>query len=233
MRLFRSFTVVIILSTFLSAACGKSSVETSTTSSAGALTANSALNAAPKRFARHSWNTGGSNYLNEFILPDVRSRLDEEPVGDTDGGYDSSAASDVIVPLEESQSEPVGEGQPEDVQQQQISSDDAAMGTTRLDTIKYSWARKNFGDAVNASPTNNGVIVLYADEHYYDVERLMAFVEGGRNRIAEMSGIGGERIQVVFGGYRALPQVELWVVPEGGPMPEFKADDRPMTEQAN
>ena len=73
---------------------------------------------------------------------------------------------------------------------------------------------------------NNGVIVLYADENTYDLERLMRFVEGGRNQIAELSGIGNERIPVVFGGYRAMPQVELWVIPEGGSMPEFKPDSR-------
>ena len=87
-------------------------------------------------------------------------------------------------------------------------------------------AKKGFGDAIKANPTNNGVIVLYADENTYDLERLVGFVEGGRNQIAELSALGSERIQVVFGGYRAVPQVELWVVPEGGSMPEFKADER-------
>ena len=97
---------------------------------------------------------------------------------------------------------------------------------SRLDTLKYSWAKKAFGDAVKANPTNTGVIVLYADENYYDAERLTRYVEEGRDRIAESSAIPGDRIQVVFGGYRAVPQVEIWVVPQGGPMPEFKTDDR-------
>ena len=59
----------------------------------------------------------------------------------------------------------------------------------------------------------------------------MGFVEEGRNRIAENSTLQGDRIQVVFAGYRAAPQVELWVVPRGGPIPEFKAEDRAKAAQ--
>src|SRR5687767_7274503 len=203
MRFFRSATVVIILSTFFSAACGKAAVDSPSSSSAGALTANSAFNnMAPKRFARHGLKSGGAGYLNEFVRPEVRGRLDEEPTGDTDAGYDPSAM-DQSAPEEQSQPEPPAGAQEEEAQAQQPStSEDSPAGTARLDTLKYSWATKAFGDAVKAAPTNNGVIVLYADENYYDIERLMGFVEGGRNRIAEISGLGGERIQVVFGGYR-------------------------------
>jgi hypothetical protein len=128
---------------------------------------------------------------------------------------------------DQSESASGGGDQNEEAQQQVAAdSEESYPAGSRLDTLKFSWAKKAFGDALNASATNNGVIVLYADENYYDVERLTGFVEDGRNRIAEMSGIGGERIQVVFGGYRSAPQIELWVVPQGSPMPEFKTEDR-------
>jgi hypothetical protein len=229
MRVFRSITVVIILSTFFSAACGKSSVEQTSSSSAGALTANSALNnMAPKRFARQTLNSGAGGYLNEFIRPEVRGRLDEEPVGDTDGGYDPAAAGDQTS-TDQSEPEIPGETQNEDTQEQQPNAEEPSVA--RLDTVKYSWATKAFGEAVKGSPTTNGVIVLYVDENYYDLERLTSFIEGGRDRIADLSGIEGERIQVVFGGYRAMPQVELWVLPQGSAMPEFKPDERSQPSQ--
>lgn len=225
MKLFRFSAVIVILSTFFSVACGNAEVQPSS-SSAGALTANTALeNSAARRFARQSLSSTGAAYLNEFIRPEVRGRLDEEPVGDTDGGYDP-ATSDQSASSDQPQPESAGERQDEDSQQQRAAEEESATGASRLDTMKYAWAKKAFGDAVKASPTTNGVIVLYADENYYDIERLMGFIEEGRNRVADMSALGGERIQVVFGGYRALPQVELWVVPQGSPMPEFKADDR-------
>jgi len=226
MKLFRFFAVIIILvSTLCWASCSKASVQPSS-SSAGAITANSAFNnLASRPFARQHLSANGANYLTEFIRPEVRARLDEEPVGDTDGSYDPGTL-DPGTSSEQSQAESTSEDQSEETQQGTAGNEESYPAGSRLDTLKFSWAKKAFGDAVKASPTNNGVIVLYADENYYDVERLTGFVEEGRNRIAEMSGVGGERIQVVFGGYRAAPQVELWVVQQGSPMPEFKTDNR-------
>lgn len=225
MKLHRSVSVLIFLSTLFSASCAKTPAPSS---SAGALTANSAFNNfAARPFARHTLNAAGSNYLNEYLLPEVRARLDEEPVGDADSDYDPATLDPGSSSSDQSISESPAEGQTEDVRQSDASdNDDTFPAGSRLDTLKYSWAKKAFGEAVKASPANTGIVVLYVDENYYDVARLMSFVEGGRDRIAEMSAVGGERIQVVFGGYRAVPQVELWVVPQGGPMPEFKTDDR-------
>ena len=226
MKLYRGFSVVVLLAALFSASCGKTAAPNSS-SSAGALTANTAINnLAPRRFARHTLNAAGSGYLSEFLRPDVKARLDEEPAGDADGGYDPSTAG-LGTAGDESQSEPSGDGQNEDAQQPASDgSEDSYPSGSRLDTLKYSWAKKAFGDAIEASPTNGGVIVLYADDNSYDVERLIAFVEGGRDRIADLSGVRGDQIQVVFGGYRGVPQVELWVVPQGSPMPEFKTDER-------
>ncbi|HUR96891.1 MAG TPA: hypothetical protein VMZ26_02370 [Pyrinomonadaceae bacterium] len=227
MKLSRSFAVVIFLSTLFSASCGKTAPPAS--SSAGALTANSALNSAARPFGRHTLNSGGAGYLNEFIRPEVRARLDEEPGGDADGGFDPSTV-DAGTSSGQSPAESGGEAQNEEAPEPRAGDNDEGSGP-RVDTLKFSWAKKAFGDAVKVSPTNNGVIVLYADENYYDVDRLMGLVQEGRNRITENSAIPGDRIQVVFGGYRAAPQVELWVVPQGGPMPEFKTEERPKPAQ--
>jgi hypothetical protein len=184
-------------------------------------------NLAARPFSRQTLNAAGANYLNEFILPGVRARLDEEPVGDADSGFDPSTIDPATSSDQAGQSEPSGEAQNEDTQQPAAGeSEDGYPAGSRLDTLKYAWAKKAFGEAVKANPTNNGVIVLYADENYYDAERLTRFIEEGRDRIAESAAIPGDRVQVVFGGYRAVPQVELWVVPQGGPMPEFKPDER-------
>jgi hypothetical protein len=234
MKLNRSLSLLTILSTLFSVSCSNAN-SPSPSSSAGALVANRVFeNDAPRPFGRHTLNAAGSNYLREFIRSDVRARLDEEPVGDTDGGYDA-ATSDQSGSSDQPQVESGGDAQgaEESVQPQPGESEEGYASSSRLDTLKYSWAKKAFGDAVKASPTNNGVIVLYADENYYEVDRLMGFVEEGRNQIVHLSEIGGERIQVVFGGYRAVPQVELWVVAEGAPMPEFKPDDRSKPESEN
>ena len=222
MILSKSLALTLLLAVSATTSCSKETVQPSS-SSAGALTANSAINNMPARpFEKHVFSPGGFHFMNEFIRPDVRSRMDEEPVGDSDGGYDP-AASGPPSGEESTQGESV-ENQPEE-NQPAVSTDESQPGEGRSDAMKFAWAKKSFGDAVKANPTANGVIVLYADENYYDINSLMAFVEDGRNRIAERSAIGGERIQIVFGGYRGIPQVELWVMPDGS-MPELKPDDR-------
>jgi hypothetical protein len=49
---------------------------------------------------------------------------------------------------------------------------------------------------VKASPTNTGVIVVYRDDNYFDMERLMPHIEEGRDKIAAASKIGGERFRL-------------------------------------
>ena len=228
MKLYRSVAIILFVSIFSTMGCSRTSVPPAS-SSAGALTANSAINnPIPRPFEKHTLNTG--NYLNQFIRPEVRAKLDEEPTGDSDAGYDPSTL-DTSASSEQSQSEPAGEGQSEDAEQHQPGeTEESYKDGARLDTLKFAWARQAYGDAVKASPTNTGVIVVYADDNYFDMERLMPHIEEGRDKIAAASKIGGERFQVVYGGYRATPQVEMWIVPQGGPMPEFKPEQRPKAE---
>ena len=227
MKLARSFAIIISVSSILSASCSNATTPPAS-SSAGALTANSAPTSPVRPFGRHTLNAAGSNYLNEFLRDEVRAKLDEEPVGDTDAGYDPGTMS-TEGGVEQTEADAAPENQPEDAEPR-VENEESYTPTSRLDTQKYSWATKSFGDAVKAAPTNKGVIVLYADDAYYDTERLTAFVEEGRNRIVQSSGIGSERVQVVFGGYRSIPQVELWVIQEGGTMPEFKPEEKPKAE---
>lgn len=221
MKSYKSLALILIMTALVSGSCSRTPVKPS--SSAGALTANSAIeNAAPRPFERHMLTSSGFHTMNEFILPDIRNKMDEEPVGDVDTNdpipVEPGAASD------EPQAETPAEAQTADPAEEQTGRVEE-LETGSPSTVKFSWARKSFGDAVKANPTATGVIVLYADENYYDVERLIRFVEEGRDKIATKSEIGGERVQVVFGGYRGVPQVELWVVPEGS-VPLIKPEDR-------
>ena len=227
MNLYRPLTLTLLLATFVSTSCSKNTPPPTSSSSAGALTANTSLNLAARPFAKHQLNTPGFHYMNEFIRPDVRARMDEEPVGDADSSYDP-ATVEPVAPSDEPAAEP--ESRNEEPEQENRGTDENPAGIS-LESAKFTWAKKSFGDAVKASPTSHGVIVLYADENYFDTERLMAYIQEGRDRIAEASGAPGDRIQVVYGGYRSLPQVEMWVIREGETMPEFKPDDRSKPSQ--
>ena len=221
MKCFRSFSIVVILTGLLFTSCGGASVGKSPTT--GALTTNTSItNITARQFGRQNLNAGGQQALFEFIRPEVRAKLDEEPVGDTDGGYDPST-SEPSVSTDEPQTELAGEDKQEEPQQ--ATNEDAPRGSERLES-KFAWAKKSFGDALKTDISSHGVIVLYADDNYYDSSRLMEFVERGRDTIAERAGVEGDQIQVVYGGYRSVPQVEYWIVPRGGSVPEFKPEDR-------
>jgi hypothetical protein len=224
MKSFRSLSFIVILTGLLSTSCSKASVETPPAPTAGAITANSAIDSmTARKFGRQNLNAGGSQLLFEFMRPEVRARLDEEPTGDADAGYDP-AASEPSSGSDQSQADSAAESQQQE-EQQQASGEEAYPTTAKLES-KFAWAKKSFGDALKADITTNGVIVLYADDNYYDAARLIEFVEKGRDLIVERSDVGGERIQVVFGGYRSVPQVEYWIVTEGASVPEFKPEDR-------
>lgn len=195
---------------FFLGACSKQ--VTTNTSTAGAMISNSAI-AGPKLLDRRRIEVSGFNILTEFIRPDVRARLDQEPAGDTEIGYVAQGFT------EREYEAPSADGQ-EGYNEENPDKD------LEIEKVKFSWAKKKFGDALAADPTAAGAIVLYADENYYEIGRLMYFIEEGRNRIAENSTIDTSRMQVIFGGYRGVPQVEFWVVAEGQNMPEFKPDER-------
>jgi hypothetical protein len=215
MKCFRSIALPVLITALITTACSKTSVENS--SPASALKANTAIDMTAKRFGRA--NLGSSGPMMEFIRPEVRARLDDEPAGDADGGFEPGAAPD-------SSGSSSGESAPEEPVANEPSGEESYPQSAKLETAKFSWAKKAFGDAVKADVTTNGVIVLYADENYYDLEALTKFVEHGRDMIAQQSGIPGDRLQVAYGGFRSQPEVEFWIVSDNGTMPEFKPEDR-------
>lgn len=223
MQLNRSLSLILLIATAFSAACGSRSGQQSPT---GALTANTSLNAPLRPFDRQMLMVSGLHSLNEFIRQDVRSRIDEEAVGDADSSYDPSTID--VSPSSDSAEQPEiqKEAKPDEEQQQPNGYDEDTSQIGVSDSGKFLWAKKSFGEAVKSSATANAVIVLYADENLYDIHALMSHVEEGRNRIAQDSEIPGARVQILYGGYRGAPQVEFWILPEGAQMPEFKPEDR-------
>ncbi len=200
-------SLLIIISVSIFAACTKNVSQNPATS--GSLRANSA-EPTTKLFERRGLDVAGFRHLNEFIRPEVRERLDTEPTGD----------SDVYVPPVAGESGPSG-----DAESQEPYNEDNPAKELEINKAKFQWAKKKFGDALAADPTATGVIILYADENYYDIGRLNNFVEEGRGRIASESGIYTARIQLMYGGYRGVAQVEMWIVPSGEIFPDLKPEN--------
>jgi hypothetical protein len=161
---------------------------------------------------RETLTASRTNALADFILPEVRTRLDAEP-----GSQDELPTYDTQPDYSSGESVDTSET---------VVGEDGDINPDELDKLNYSWAKKKYGEALKKDETALGVLVFYADENYYDIARLASFVEEGRNRIAGNAEIDAGRIQIVFGGYRGLAQIECWIVPQGQNMPELKPEKR-------
>ena len=137
---------------------------------------------------RETLTASRTNALADFILPEVRTRLDAEPVSQDE------------LPVYDTQPE-YTDNEPVDTSET-VVGEDGEINPDERDKLNYSWAKKKYGEALKKDETAQGVLVFYADENYYDVARLTSFIEEGRDRIAGNAEIEAGRIQVVFGGYR-------------------------------
>lgn len=92
--------------------------------------------------------------------------------------------------------------------------------------IRFSWIASDFADDVKRQDGASGVMIFYADDQFYDISRLHAFIEQGRDRITGKAELDVCQIEVIFGGYRGRAQIEYYIVPEGGKMPEATPEER-------
>lgn len=207
----RSLAIIIFIWALTSVGCSRT---TKAPSTEAALRADSGENKPPQTrlFQREALTAANTNALASFILPEVRTRLDAEPVSQDE------------LPVYDVQPE-YTDNEPVDTSETTVG-EDGYINPEEMEKLSYSWAKRKYGEALKKDETARGVLVLYADENFYDIGRLTGFVEEGRNRIAAGSEIDAGRIQVVFGGYRGLAQVELWIVPQGENLPELKPENR-------
>lgn len=204
-----SLAIVILIAVTVGACSRNIAVNKS---SAGAVVADTSAVPTTRMLDRRSLNVSGFNHMADFIRPEVRERLDREPTGE-DGLGQPSAVTD--APSESTEAE-----------SQEPYSEDNPSRELELEKAKFTWAKKKFGDALVADPTATGLIILYADEDFYDSGRLIHYVEAGRDLISSTAEIDSSRIQVIYGGYRGVAQVEMWIVPAGQNMPEPKPEEK-------
>lgn len=97
----------------------------------------------------------------------------------------------------------------------------------RLEQVRlsdYDWednmARLDvFAIALNNEANSTGYIIFYGSRRSRrgEIQRRMTCVE---NYMVQRRGIASNRIRVINGGYRDNSTMELWVVPQGGRIPE-------------
>lgn len=202
----RTSLAIIVLTVSVFVGCTRKAADAP--SPAGAIASNSSA-PVTKMFERRSLHSSGFRYMDDFILPEVKQRLDVEPVGE----------SDVY-------SAPSYEAPNYDQTEQEQFTEENPLSQLELEKAKFLWASKKYGDAIAADQNASGTIIFYADEAYYDIGRLEHFVAEGRDRLATKSGVDPSRIQVIYGGYRGMAQVEMWTIPAGQQPPTPKPESR-------
>lgn len=89
-----------------------------------------------------------------------------------------------------------------------------------IEEARFRWVSIMFGDYLTKNPEMSGVIIYYADDEYYDLGKFSEFIQGGVSRITDTKKGAAGRINLIYGGYRSTPEVEYWVVPQNGKLPD-------------
>ena len=163
--------------------------------------------------------------INEFILPEVQAKLDEE-----------SRLADIETDIENAKNDQqvdLNSAGFSDDQSEQSTVDDEATEEEQLSPEeireqRFAWVNKKFASQIASRKESHGVIIFYADDLYYDISKIQQFVEQARNIITLDAKISPNSIQVLFGGYRDMAEAEYWLVPKGGSKPEAKPEERPI-----
>lgn len=170
----------------------------------------------------YSDDTGGS--LDDFELPSFKA---------------ARAAEEAAWAAENEAENPAGEEAPEVPADVEVPAEDAepeedeyvdTRTPEEIEEERFNFVSDKFGGLLVKRIDSKGVMILYADDQTYDIGRLISFVEEGKERLANLSGIDPDRISIRFGGYRDYPQVDYWIVPVSGKEPVATPAERAVEE---
>jgi hypothetical protein len=146
------------------------------------------------------------SYL-DFLLPHKKAEYEE--LTKTDESVDESVSEETTV---------------------DPSYEEPKLSAEELENIKFGWTSERFGKFLEKNKKMQGLIVFYADDQEFDLNKLTNHIEEGKTRIAKSANIAPERIKIIFGGYKSYIQMEFWAVPEKGKFPDLTPDERPVEE---
>lgn len=153
------------------------------------------------------YDKGSFGDVSEFALPVAEDFIEEPAEENTD--------SEETADSEETEQEVVEE----ETVPEELAEETSELTEEELETLKFGWLDERIANLVKKEKKSRGVIIFYADEIEYDINKIRAHIEEGRTRLIKNSGLSAEHIEIVFGGYRASPEIELWFVPPAGEVP--------------
>lgn len=158
-------------------------------------------------------------YLDELILPSVKAQIEEK-----------NRLVEEQLEVEKSNS-----GQSAFTEEETAEENFELPKPTpeEIEEAKFVWVNEKFGALIKNQKDSHGVLIFYADDAYYDVGKLQSLFEEGAQKIAEANKISVSKVQVVYGGYRGMVEVEFWMVPKKGKNPLPIVEGRPVEKTKN
>ena len=97
---------------------------------------------------------------------------------------------------------------------------DGKLGITDdSDCPLRSLSLKDFANALRSEPNSQGYFIIYTqfDKGAKRAQRVASIV---KKEMVKDYGIASRQIQIIYGGHREYPAMELWIVPKGAPLPK-------------
>ncbi|HEY0544870.1 MAG TPA: hypothetical protein VGC91_05665 [Pyrinomonadaceae bacterium] len=156
-----------------------------------------------------------------------------EPQADAEESGEAESEADATPAPDAAQSEPVEEqATNSDAQAEaQAQTEEDAQDSSTPDEFLY-WASERYADAVKQEDGAQACIIYYADGEHIDLSEIQNIIERGKDILMEKYGLKADCFVTLYGGYRATPTIETWVVPANNSLPAPTPEQRPIEEPA-
>ena len=85
---------------------------------------------------------------------------------------------------------------------------------------------KELAEVLSRDKTWRASLIFYADEDDYDIQKSRQIIESLLQPYVKTSSLDLSRVKIIFGGYRANPEIEVWVINKNGIEPEPMPDEK-------
>jgi len=81
-------------------------------------------------------------------------------------------------------------------------------------------------EVLGKDKTWSAVLIFYADDTEFDIQKSDQIIRAQLQKSVPNTGVELGRVKVIYGGYRAETEIEMWIVPENGIEPEPMPDEK-------
>jgi hypothetical protein len=85
---------------------------------------------------------------------------------------------------------------------------------------------KELTEVLSRDKTWRAVLIFYADKDEYDIQKSRQKIESLLQPYVKTSNLDLNHVKIIYGGYRANPEIESWIVNKNGIEPEPMPDEK-------